>query len=42
MFADAGYAEKKLGWTAHLGLKDMVTSAWQWELELKASAKEMK
>jgi UDP-glucose 4-epimerase len=41
MFADAGYAEKKLGWTAHLGLKDMVTSAWQWEQKLGTLIKDV-
>jgi UDP-glucose 4-epimerase len=41
MFADAGYATEKLGWTAHLGLKDMVTSAWQWEQKLGTLIKDV-
>ena len=32
-WADASKASDMLGWTAELGLEQMVTSAWQWQLE---------
>lgn len=31
VYADASLAKNELGWKAKLGLKAMVTSAWQWE-----------
>lgn len=40
MFADASAAKQKLGWSAVYGLKEMVTSAWEWELKLQALAKD--
>lgn len=30
-WADASHAKKTLGWSAELGLQQMVTSAWKWE-----------
>jgi UDP-glucose 4-epimerase len=35
MFADVSLAEKELGWKAELGIKEMVTSAWQWQKQLQ-------
>lgn len=32
-WADASKASDMLGWTAELGLEQMVTSAWQWQLK---------
>lgn len=34
IYADASLAERVLGWKAALGLKEMVTSAWQWQLNI--------
>ncbi|MGH1366607.1 MAG: UDP-glucose 4-epimerase GalE [Calditrichia bacterium] len=31
IYADPALANKKLGWTAKLGLEEMVRSAWKWE-----------
>jgi UDP-glucose 4-epimerase len=36
VWADAQKAETQLGWKAELGLNEMVQSAWQWQLQLKA------
>jgi UDP-glucose 4-epimerase len=36
VWADAQKAETQLGWKAELGLNEMVHSAWQWQLQLKA------
>jgi UDP-glucose 4-epimerase len=33
-YADASLALKLLNWKAELGLKEMVTSAWEWETKL--------
>jgi UDP-glucose 4-epimerase len=35
VYADVQNAEKVLGWKAQLGLKEMVTHAWQWQKSLK-------
>lgn len=34
VFADISLALKELAWRAELGLKEMVTTAWKWELTL--------
>jgi UDP-glucose 4-epimerase len=34
VYADPSYAEKLLGWKATLGLKEMVTSVWNWQKTL--------
>ena len=34
IYADASYAKEVLGWTAELGLDDMVKSAWEWQKKL--------
>ncbi len=34
MYADVSLAESELGWKAELGIKEMVTSAWQWQKQL--------
>jgi len=31
IYADPSYAEKLLGWKSKLGLKEMVTSVWNWQ-----------
>lgn len=35
VYADISKASRILGWTAQLGLQEMIRSAWQWELSLK-------
>jgi UDP-glucose 4-epimerase len=35
IYADTSLANEVLGWTAQLGIDDMVLSAWKWELYLK-------
>lgn len=35
VYADVNKAKKVLGWQAQLGLKEMVTHAWQWQNTLK-------
>ena len=37
LFASTALAEKKLKWTAQLGLEDMIKSSWNWEENLKQS-----
>jgi UDP-glucose 4-epimerase len=34
LYADVSLAEKELDWKAELGIKEMVTSAWQWQKQL--------
>jgi UDP-glucose 4-epimerase len=34
IYADASLAANVLGWKAVLGLKDMVTSAWEWQKKI--------
>lgn len=36
IFADVTKANKVLGWRAELGVKEIVTSAWKWELSIKS------
>jgi UDP-glucose 4-epimerase len=35
IYGDVTKAEKELSWTAELGLKDMMSSAWDWEKYIK-------
>ena len=35
IYSDTSKAEKQLGWKAMRSLKDMVSSAWKWEQNLK-------
>jgi len=34
IYADASLADKILGWKAKLGIKEMVTSAWEWQKKI--------
>ena len=34
-YADTSLANKELVWRAELGLDEMMSSAWKWQLELK-------
>lgn len=36
IFADVTKANELLGWRAELGVKEIVTSAWKWELSIKS------
>jgi UDP-glucose 4-epimerase len=38
IYADADKAAKELNWTAKLGLREMVTSAWHWQNKLMEKA----
>lgn len=38
IYADADKAAKELNWTAKLGLREMVTSAWHWQQKLMEKA----
>ena len=35
IYADTTFANEELGWNAELGLKEMVTSAWEWQKKLE-------
>ena len=35
IYADTSLANKELGWRAELGLEEMMSSAWKWQLKLK-------
>lgn len=37
IYADPSYAKKLFGWKAILGLKEMVTSVWKWQLKLSST-----
>jgi|SRR6185437_2405690 len=37
IYADASLADKILGWKAKLGIKEMVTSAWEWQKKIPGS-----
>ena len=39
IYADASYAKEVLGWTAELGLDEMVKSAWEWQKMLTSEGK---
>ncbi|MDE3183777.1 MAG: GDP-mannose 4,6-dehydratase, partial [Bacteroidota bacterium] len=34
IYADVSLANKVLGWKTELGLKDMVTNAWEWQKKI--------
>ncbi|MNY52478.1 UDP-glucose 4-epimerase [compost metagenome] len=35
LYAETKLANEKLGWKAELGLDEMLSSAWAWEVKLK-------
>jgi UDP-glucose 4-epimerase len=39
IWADASLANRELGWKAKLGLHEMVSSAWNWERQLKVESR---
>lgn len=39
IYADNSYAKEKLGWEIRYDIDEMMRTAWEWELKLKAAAK---